>query len=128
MSTLGDPLPPPLSTFVNFWRPPPPAPWVDVNKVRSLTSKILSRIVHRRISETLDSHLRQEQACFRPGRSCSEHIFTLRQILEQSHEWNSSLYINFLDFKKAFDSVHRDSLWKILLHYGTWQALLQHYS
>ena len=37
MSTLGDPLPPPLSTFVNFWRPPPPAPWVDVNKVRSLT-------------------------------------------------------------------------------------------
>ena len=38
MSTLGDPLPPPLSTFVNFWRPPPPAPWVDVNKVRSLMS------------------------------------------------------------------------------------------
>ena len=84
----------------------------------SITSKILSRIVHRRISETLDIHLRQEQAGFRPGRSCSEHIFTLRQILEQSHEWNSSLYINFLDFKKAFDSVHRDSLWKILLHYG----------
>ena len=84
----------------------------------SITSKILSRIVHRRISETLDIHLRQEQAGFRPGRSCSEHIFTLRQILEQSHEWNSSLYINFLDFKKALDSVHRDSLWKILLHYG----------
>ena len=84
----------------------------------SITSKILSRIVHRRISETLDRYLRQEQAGFRPGRSCSEHIFTMRQILEQSHEWNTSLYINFLDFKKAFDSVHRDSLWKILQHYG----------
>ena len=84
----------------------------------SITSKILSRIIHRRLSEALDTSLRQEQAGFRPGRSCSEHIFTMRQILEQSHEWNSSLYINFLDFKKAFDSVHRDSLWKILLHYG----------
>ena len=41
MSTLGDPLPPPLSTFVNFWRPPPPAPWVDVNKVRSLSTKYI---------------------------------------------------------------------------------------
>ena len=40
MSTLGDPLPPPLSTFVNFWRPPPPAPWVDVNKVCSLSNKL----------------------------------------------------------------------------------------
>uniref|UniRef100_A0A3Q0SHP5 Reverse transcriptase domain-containing protein n=1 Tax=Amphilophus citrinellus TaxID=61819 RepID=A0A3Q0SHP5_AMPCI len=26
--------------------------------------------------------------------------------------------INFLDFKKAFDSVHRDSLWKIARSYG----------
>ena len=84
----------------------------------SVTSKVLSRIIHRRIAEKLDAHLREEQAGFRPGRSCSEHIFTMRQILEQSHEWNSSLYVNFLDFKKAFDSVHRDSLWKILRHYG----------
>ena len=29
-----------------------------------------------------------------------------------------SLYANFIDFEKAFDSIHRDSLWKILRHYG----------
>ncbi len=33
-------------------------------------------------------------------------------------EWNSSLYINFIDFEKAFDSVDREALWKILRHYG----------
>ena len=27
------------------------------------------------------------------------------------------MYINFIDFKKAFDSVHRESLWKILRAY-----------
>ena len=28
------------------------------------------------------------------------------------------LVINFIDFKKASDSVHRPSLWKILEYYG----------
>ena len=26
--------------------------------------------------------------------------------------------MNFVDFKKAFDSVHRETLWKIAVHYG----------
>ena len=28
------------------------------------------------------------------------------------------MYINFIDLKKAFDSVHRESIWKILRAYG----------
>ena len=55
---------------------------------------------------------------FRPGCSCSDHIFTLRQILEPSKEWNAPLYPNFIDFEKAFDGIHRDTLGKILRHYG----------
>ncbi|VDP50304.1 unnamed protein product [Schistosoma margrebowiei] len=51
-------------------------------------------------------------------RSCTDQIATLRIIVEQSIEWNSSLYINFIDYKKAFDSVHRTTLWKLLRHYG----------
>ena len=66
----------------------------------------------------MDEYIRQEQAGFRPGRSCSDHIFTLRQIVEQSKEWNAPLYANFIDFEKVFDSIHRDSLRKILRHYG----------
>ena len=38
--------------------------------------------------------------------------------MEQSTEWNSTLYINFIDFEKAFDSVDRERLWKLLRHYG----------
>ena len=40
------------------------------------------------------------------------------QILQQSKEWNAPLYTNFIDFEKAFDSIHRDSLWKILRRHG----------
>jgi len=40
----------------------------------------------------------------------TEQIFILRNILEQCAEWNSNLYILFIDFEKAFDSVHRDTL------------------
>nr|KAG5702936.1 hypothetical protein BaRGS_034709 [Batillaria attramentaria] len=41
-----------------------------------------------------------------------------RIIVEQSLEWNSPLYINFIDYEKAFDSVDREALWKLLRHYG----------
>ena len=62
--------------------------------------------------------LREEQAGFRAGRGTTKQIFILRNILEQAIEWNSNLYTWFIDFEKAFDSVHRDTLWKIMQHYG----------
>ena len=84
----------------------------------SLTSKVFSRILLTRMQKTVDTILRQEQAGFRKGRSCVDQIFTLRQIMEQSEEWNTTVYAAFVDYEKAFDSVHRDSLWKIMRHYG----------
>ena len=47
-----------------------------------------------------------------------DQIFALRNIIEQCLEWNTPLFINFVDFRKAFDSVHRNTLWKILHSYG----------
>ena len=52
----------------------------------SLTNKIFSRIILQRITTAVDGILRQEQAGFRKGKSCIDHILVLRQILEQSHE------------------------------------------
>ena len=84
----------------------------------SVVSKVMGRIVIDRIRTGVESKLRKEQASFRPGRGNTEQIFILRNIIEQSIEWQSSLYINFIDFKKVFDSVHRDSLWLIMRSYS----------
>ena len=65
-----------------------------------------------------ENKIQEEQAGFRAGRSCTDQIFTLRNIIEQCHEWRFPLFINFVDFSKAFDSIHRDTLWKILSTYG----------
>ena len=54
----------------------------------------------------------------RRGRGGIDDIFTLRNIIEQSTEWQRILYANLVDFAKAFDSMHRHSLWKILPAYG----------
>ncbi|PIO74196.1 reverse transcriptase [Teladorsagia circumcincta] len=58
--------------------------------------------------------LREEQAGFRSGRPCCEQTFTLRNIIEQCVKYCQPIVINFVDFEKAFDSIHRESLWAIL--------------
>src|SRR6218665_2845393 len=84
----------------------------------STPGKIMATVILNRMRDAIDEKLRQEQAGFRPGRSCCEQIFTLRQIIEKTLMWQTPVVINFVDFRKACDSVHRESIWKILKTYG----------
>ena len=76
----------------------------------SVPSKIFCKIICMRLSDTINDIIRKEPAGFRPGVGCINHIFTLRNIIEQSIEWNRRVHINFIDFEKAFDSIHREPL------------------
>ena len=84
----------------------------------SVPGKVFNRIILERMKDMVDPMLRDQQAGFRQNRSCLDQIATLRIIVEQSLEWNSPLYVNFVDYEKAFDSVDRKTLWKLLRHYG----------
>ena len=84
----------------------------------SVASKILTRTMLERMKKSLDQVLRTNQAGFRARRSCSDHIITLRNIIEQSKEYNSKLYLTFIDFERAFDSLDRSVMWRILESYG----------
>ncbi|XP_055386169.1 uncharacterized protein LOC129615119 [Condylostylus longicornis] len=46
------------------------------------------------------------------GRACIDHSNILRLIVEQSIKWKSPLYITFVDFERAFDTVKREAIGK----------------
>jgi len=45
-------------------------------------------------------------------------IFCLRQLQEKCIEQDRQLYIVFVDFNKAFDTVEKTGLWQLLRKYG----------
>ena len=59
------------------------------------------------------------QIGFLPNHRTSDHIFTLRTLVDKhvTHSANGKLYTCFIDFKKAFDSVWHAGLFYKLLHY-----------
>ena len=87
--------------------------------------KALGRIIIERVRNGVDRRLRKEQAGYRKGRGTTDQIFILRNIIEQVSEWQATLYLNFEDFEKAFDSIHRESLWVIMAKYGITEKIVK---
>ncbi|VDO70814.1 unnamed protein product [Schistosoma mattheei] len=82
----------------------------------SVPGKVFNRVLLNRMKDTVDAQLRDQQAGFCKDRSCTDRIATLRIIFGQSVEWNSSLYINLIDYEKAFDGVDGRTFCKLLRH------------
>jgi sorting nexin-29 len=53
-----------------------------------------------------DVLLLEEQKGFRKGRSCTDDIFTIRQIIETRRKFNVETHIAFIDYEKAFDRAN----------------------
>nr|VZI19008.1 unnamed protein product [Spirometra erinaceieuropaei] len=79
-----------------------------------VAAKIFATILLRRFQAVRDSRTRPNQAGFRAGRGCVDQIFTLRRILEFRHSCQQPTAVCFIDFAAAFDSVHREFLWRIM--------------
>ena len=84
----------------------------------SVVAKTLNRLIRNRMTPAFEEILRPEQNGFRPGRSTSSHVLGLRRILEGARARQITAVLLFVDFKKAFDSLHRGILMKILAAYG----------
>ena len=51
---------------------------------------------------------------FRDGRSVIDNVFALKIINEKLWEYNQSVQYLFIGFQKAYDSIHRDTLWECM--------------
>ena len=76
--------------------------------------KVLMQIIYRRISSTLTESLPSTQAAYQPGRNTVEQIQALQQLIRKAKEFNVDGFICFVDFAKAFDSLHQSELWNAL--------------
>ena len=54
----------------------------------------------------------------RQGRYCPEQIFTLKSIIRDRLLNSKEIVITFVGFKKAFDSVDRKTIDKIIREFG----------
>ena len=55
-----------------------------------------------------------EQGGFRCGSGYIDQIFTLKHICLKAREKKGKVYLNFMELKKAYDRVNRETLWQVL--------------
>ena len=84
----------------------------------SIAAKIYNALQRNHIEPKIDNILRKNQNGFRRNRSTTSQILTIRRILKGVRAKNIQATILFVDFTKAFDSIHREKMEQILLTYG----------
>ncbi|KAK6745002.1 hypothetical protein RB195_011611 [Necator americanus] len=85
----------------------------------SVIYKLFTRVILNKIEKVLDEGQPCEQARFRKGFSTIDHVYTVSKLIEVSREYKMSLcLINFIDLKKAFDSVETEAVVEALDNQG----------
>ena len=84
----------------------------------SHASKVMLKILLNRLTPQAETIIAEEQAGFRPGRSTTEQIFSLRILCDRYLQHQQDLFHVFVDFKKAFDRVWHAALWSTMKLYN----------
>lgn len=82
----------------------------------TVVEKKLNKIILLSDQRAVDAILKEQHDGFRKDLSCIDQIATTRIVIEESVEWNTFLYVNFVDHKTAFDSLVRRALWCLVIH------------
>ena len=82
--------------------------------------KVYSTVINLRLQEWVEVNniTGEHLAGFKKNYSTTDHMFTLLALVQKQVSLNHKLYVAFIDFEKAFDSVNRKLLWPVLLKNG----------
>nr|VZI19306.1 unnamed protein product [Spirometra erinaceieuropaei] len=92
----------------------------------NIARKIIARILLNRLNNHLEESLLPESQCgVRRNRGATDMIFAARQRQEKCQEMRTHLNSTFVDLTKAFDTVNREGLWKIMQKFGCPEQFIQ---
>ena len=95
--------------------------------IGSAVSKLYSMILLQRLELFISENniLSPNQIGFRKGYRTADHIFVLKTIVNKiTRQKNKKLYVAFIDFKKAYDTINRTTLLERLSSIGIGHKLL----
>ena len=81
----------------------------------SHASKVMLKILQARLQPYVNHEVPDVQAGFRKGRGTRDQIANIHWIIKKARQFQKIIYFCFIDYTKAFDGVHHNKLWKILL-------------
>jgi hypothetical protein len=84
----------------------------------SVVAKVYNRMILNRIRPVLDPLLWTNQNGFRQKRTTVQQVLAIRRMIEGIKRKHLPAVMTFIDFKKAFDSIHRGKMLRILEAYG----------
>ena len=86
----------------------------------SHASKIFLEILKMRVNYYVGPHIGEEQFGFVQGKGTADAILTIRNIIQKTQKkQGSQLWLMFVDYSKAFDTVAYNMLWNTFSEFGT---------
>jgi hypothetical protein len=73
--------------------------------------KLFTKILTNRLAKIMDQNqLPEQEAGFRAKYSTVDHLHTINQIIEKTQEYRQKIYMAFIDYRKAFDSMEHTKI------------------
>lgn len=93
----------------------------------NISYKLFMAIVKKKIESHLvnSNSTKETQAGFTEKGRIEDNLFILQHCHERSRERNKPLYILSIDFKKAYDSIKRETIIEALMHYGVNEKIIE---
>jgi len=82
-------------------------------------------MLRRLLTHVVDIVMPESLCDFRRGRITIDMIFVARLIQEKCQEQHYNIFLAFIDLTKAFNTVNRGLLWKVLSKFGCSPHFLQ---
>ena len=82
--------------------------------------KLYCSVINERLTKWAESKniITDEQNGFRKKRSTTDHISSLTSIIDTRKKLKMSTFCAFIDFRKAYDTINREKLWRRLSDIG----------